>query len=79
MKNHCVRTLEFVPKGAFVVQYGGDVISLAEAKQRDDIYSAMEPAPGCYLYYFNHNGQTLWFVILSFIWVELCALNLPVC
>lgn len=44
-------------KGAFVVEYCGDFISLVEANAREDQYSQDETT-GCYMYYFKYNDQT---------------------
>ncbi|XP_060532752.1 N-lysine methyltransferase KMT5A-A-like [Cylas formicarius] len=43
-------------KGAFVVEYSGDFISIAEANEREDQYSQDE-STGCYMYYFKYNDQ----------------------
>ncbi|XP_053683936.1 histone-lysine N-methyltransferase PR-Set7 [Sabethes cyaneus] len=42
-------------KGEFVVEYIGDLISVAEAKQREQIY-AEDDNTGCYMYYFKHKN-----------------------
>lgn len=44
-------------KGAFVVEYSGDFISLMEANDREDHY-AQDEKTGCYMYYFRYNDQT---------------------
>lgn len=42
-------------KGEFVVEYIGDLITVAEAKQREQIY-AEDESTGCYMYYFKHKN-----------------------
>ncbi|XP_052889525.1 histone-lysine N-methyltransferase PR-Set7 isoform X2 [Anopheles moucheti] len=42
-------------KGEFVVEYIGDLISVSEAKQREQIY-AKDDNTGCYMYYFRHKS-----------------------
>ncbi|XP_058834194.1 N-lysine methyltransferase KMT5A [Topomyia yanbarensis] len=42
-------------KGEFVVEYIGDLITVAEAKQREQIY-AEDDNTGCYMYYFKHKN-----------------------
>ncbi|XP_058128598.1 histone-lysine N-methyltransferase PR-Set7 [Anopheles ziemanni] len=42
-------------KGEFVVEYIGDLISVSEAKQREQIY-AEDDNTGCYMYYFKHKN-----------------------
>lgn len=43
-------------RGEFVVEYIGDLITIAEANQREKRYSLDENA-GCYMYYFKHRNQ----------------------
>lgn len=42
-------------KGEFVVEYIGDLITVAEAKEREQIY-AEDDSTGCYMYYFKHKN-----------------------
>lgn len=42
-------------KGEFVVEYIGDLITVAEAKEREQIY-AEDDNTGCYMYYFKHKS-----------------------
>ncbi|XP_065090937.1 histone-lysine N-methyltransferase Set8-like [Ochlerotatus camptorhynchus] len=42
-------------KGEFVVEYVGDLIAVAEAKEREQIY-AEDDSTGCYMYYFKHKN-----------------------
>ncbi|XP_077416376.1 lysine methyltransferase 5Ab isoform X2 [Vanacampus margaritifer] len=44
-------------KGDFVVEYHGDLLELAEAKQREARY-AQDPQTGCYMYYFQYQDKT---------------------
>ena len=46
-------------RGDFVVEYAGDLISIAEAKAREDEY-AKDPTKGCYMYYFNFHNKKYW-------------------
>uniref|UniRef100_A0A182MTS5 SET domain-containing protein n=1 Tax=Anopheles culicifacies TaxID=139723 RepID=A0A182MTS5_9DIPT len=46
-------------KGEFVVEYIGDLISVAAAKQREQIY-AKDDNTGCYMYYFRHKNLQHW-------------------
>ncbi|KAG5673038.1 hypothetical protein PVAND_003116 [Polypedilum vanderplanki] len=43
-------------RGEFVVEYIGDLISIAEANDREAKYAA-DDNTGCYMYYFKHNEQ----------------------
>ena len=45
--------------GEFVVEYLGDLISMAEAKKRESIYTHDENV-GCYMYYFVSQNTTWW-------------------
>lgn len=45
-------------KGDYVIEYIGELISIAEANKRENLYSEAEA--GCYMYYFKHNGQQYW-------------------
>lgn len=42
-------------KGEFVVEYIGDLITVSEAKEREQIY-AEDDSTGCYMYYFKHKN-----------------------
>jgi histone-lysine N-methyltransferase SETD8 len=44
-------------KNDFVVEYAGELISLAEAKKRELEYAADEKI-GCYMYYFEFKGKS---------------------
>lgn len=46
-------------KGEFVVEYHGDLLPLAEAKEKEALY-AQDPGAGCYMYYFQYHGKTYW-------------------
>lgn len=43
-------------KGEFVVEYAGDIIDVASAKEREFKYS-LDVSKGCYMYYFKHKGK----------------------
>lgn len=43
-------------RGEFVVEYVGDFIPVAEAKQREQVYATIDNA-GCYMYYFKHSDK----------------------
>jgi len=43
-------------KGEFVVEYAGDIIDVATAKEREIKYS-LDVNKGCYMYYFKHKGK----------------------
>lgn len=46
-------------KGQFVVEYHGDLMEMAEAKEREATY-AQDPTTGCYMYYFQFLTKTYW-------------------
>lgn len=46
-------------KGEFVVEYIGDLITVSEAKEREQIY-AEDDNTGCYMYYFKHKNVQHW-------------------
>ena len=46
-------------KAEFVVEYHGDLLELADAKQREAQY-ALDPQTGCYMYYFQFQCKTYW-------------------
>ena len=47
----------FVPRGALVCEYGGQLIAGGEARRREAAYAACE-ALGSYMFYFEHGGTT---------------------
>jgi SET domain len=55
-RGRCVYAAGFIPKGAFVVEYGGQLITQKEAQRREKLYQ--KEALGSYMFYFEHNGQT---------------------
>ncbi|KAK1893379.1 N-lysine methyltransferase KMT5A-A [Dissostichus eleginoides] len=44
-------------KAEFIVEYHGDLLQLAEAKEREAKY-ALDPQKGCYMYYFQYHTKT---------------------
>ncbi|KAK1883808.1 N-lysine methyltransferase KMT5A-A [Dissostichus eleginoides] len=44
-------------KSEYVVEYHGDLLQITDAKQREAEY-ALNPATGCYMYYFQHLCKT---------------------
>lgn len=46
-------------KGEFVVEYSGDLLDITRAKRREAKY-ALDPATGCYMYYFQYHSKTYW-------------------
>ncbi|XP_053616975.1 histone-lysine N-methyltransferase Set8 [Plodia interpunctella] len=43
-------------RGQFVVEYSGELVGVAEAREREHKY-AQDPNAGCYMYYFRHGDQ----------------------
>uniref|UniRef100_A0A2A4JZT2 [histone H4]-lysine(20) N-methyltransferase n=3 Tax=Heliothinae TaxID=95178 RepID=A0A2A4JZT2_HELVI len=43
-------------RGQFVVEYAGELVGVAEAREREHKY-AQDPEAGCYMYYFRHGDQ----------------------
>ncbi|XP_055626758.1 histone-lysine N-methyltransferase PR-Set7 [Toxorhynchites rutilus septentrionalis] len=54
-KGRGIITTRAFSKGEFVVEYIGDLITVAEAKQREQMY-AEDDNTGCYMYYFKHKN-----------------------
>ncbi|XP_035790402.1 histone-lysine N-methyltransferase PR-Set7-like [Anopheles albimanus] len=54
-KGRGIVTTRKFSKGEFVVEYIGDLITVAEAKQREQKY-AEDDNTGCYMYYFKHKN-----------------------
>lgn len=54
-KGRGITTTRPFMKGEFVVEYIGDLISVSEAKEREQIY-AEDDNTGCYMYYFKHKN-----------------------
>lgn len=46
-------------RGQFVVEYAGELVGVAEAREREVRY-AQDPEAGCYMYYFRHGDQQYW-------------------
>lgn len=53
-----VATRNFV-RGEFVVEYAGELITIEEAKDREQLY-AQDQNTGCYMYYFKHHNLQYW-------------------
>ncbi|TRY72239.1 hypothetical protein TCAL_09968 [Tigriopus californicus] len=53
-KGRGVVALRDFEKGQFVLEYAGELINIARAKERERKYS-LDPSTGCYMYYFNYN------------------------
>lgn len=53
-----VSTRQF-SRGELVCEYSGELISLEEAKRREEEYGR-DPSIGCYMYYFSHKSNKLW-------------------
>ncbi|XP_073716735.1 lysine methyltransferase 5Ab [Misgurnus anguillicaudatus] len=45
------------PRGQFVVEYHGDLLEIADAKEKESQY-AQDPDTGCYMFYFRHIDKT---------------------
>lgn len=54
-KGRGIITTRSFMKGEFVVEYIGDLITVTEAKEREQIY-AEDDSTGCYMYYFKHKN-----------------------
>ncbi|XP_055592531.1 N-lysine methyltransferase KMT5A isoform X2 [Uranotaenia lowii] len=54
-KGRGIVTTQPFSKGEFVVEYIGDLITVTEAKEREQIY-AEDDNTGCYMYYFKHKN-----------------------
>uniref|UniRef100_A0A182Q8L8 [histone H4]-lysine(20) N-methyltransferase n=1 Tax=Anopheles farauti TaxID=69004 RepID=A0A182Q8L8_9DIPT len=54
-KGRGIVTTRSFSKGEFVVEYIGDLISVSEAKKREQTY-AKDDNTGCYMYYFRHKN-----------------------
>ena len=59
-KGRGVVTTSTFKKGQFVVEYIGDLITIAEAKEREEKY-ALDTSIGCYMYYFRHKDVQHWY------------------
>lgn len=66
-KGRGVIAVQSFSKGDFVVEYYGELIEIAEAKQREIKY-AQDQNTGCYMYYFKHKSQQYWYVNVKFVW-----------
>ena len=46
-------------KGELVCEYSRELISMREAKKREEKYGE-DSSIGCYMYYFSHKNSKLW-------------------
>ncbi|MEE6504134.1 hypothetical protein FKM82_005071 [Ascaphus truei] len=56
-KGRGVIATKHFPRGAFVVEYHGDLIEITDAKRREALY-AQDISTGCYMYYFQYLNKT---------------------
>lgn len=49
-------------RGQYVVEYAGELVGVAEAREREYKY-AQDPNAGCYMYYFRLQDQQYWYVL----------------
>ena len=58
-RGRCVFSDGFIPRGAFVTEYAGQLIPYAEARDREARYRFLDRgASGCYMYWFSVGGHT---------------------
>ncbi|XP_067014797.2 histone-lysine N-methyltransferase Set8 [Anabrus simplex] len=55
-KGRGIVTTRMFSKGEYVVEYAGELIDMAEAKERERLY-AQDQNTGCYMYYFRHKNN----------------------
>lgn len=58
-KGRAVFATRCFQKGEYVVEYHGDLLQITDAKKREAEY-ALNPATGCYMYYFQYLCKTYW-------------------
>lgn len=58
-KGRGVLATKMFPKGDILCEYAGELISHAEALERESTYEK-DLTIGCYLYFFQHKGTKLW-------------------
>lgn len=58
-KGRGVVTTRKFTKGEFVIEYYGELIDMAEARIREEIY-AEDQNTGCYMYYFKYKNNQYW-------------------
>lgn len=61
-KGRGIVTTKAFKKGDFVIEYIGEQIDAATAKQRELQYSKNKNI-GCYMYYFKHKNIQYWLVL----------------
>ncbi len=54
-RGRCVYAAGFIPKGAFVAEYAGQLITQKEATRREGLYAS--EGLGSYMFFFEHAGQ----------------------
>jgi hypothetical protein len=55
-----LKTNERIPKNAFVIEYGGEVISFDEAAKREQTYTIINA--GCYMFFCQSGRMKVWYV-----------------
>lgn len=58
-RGRCVVAAEDIPRGVFVCEYRGDLLSHHEACQRETIYQQQHTDVGCFMFFFRHRGTTV--------------------
>jgi hypothetical protein len=56
-RGRCVFSEGFIPQGAFIVEYAGQIISHKVAKDRETQYRYVERSTGSYMFFFTSNGR----------------------
>jgi SET domain-containing protein len=55
-----IKATRFIPKGSFMIEYVGEVLTKVEGLNRDRKYDKDEE--GCFLLFFKHKESQLWYV-----------------
>lgn len=56
-RGRCVFSNGFIPRGAFVTEYAGQLIPHAEARDREAQYRFVDRSAGCYMFFFSVAGR----------------------